>query len=50
MCGEMFLPSLKVSKGWFNLEEDSFEVYQGSKLKKLVELIKFAMQVCILPP
>ena len=34
-----------VSKGWFNMEETSFEVYQGSKLKKLMELIKFAMQV-----
>ena len=27
------------------MEETSFEVYQGSKLKKLMELIKFAMQV-----
>ena len=34
-----------VSKGWFNMEETSFEVYQSSKLKKLMELIKFAMQV-----
>lgn len=34
-----------VTKGWFNMEETSFEVYQGSKLKKLMELIKFAMQV-----
>lgn len=37
--------SLQVSKGWFNLEETSFEAYQGSKLRKLMELIKFAMQV-----
>ena len=36
-----------VSKGWFNMEETSFEVYQSSKLKKLMELIKFAMQVYI---
>ena len=34
-----------VTKGWFNTEESNFEVYQGSKLKKLMELIKFAMQV-----
>ena len=36
-----------VNKGWFNLGETSFEVYQGSKLKKLMELIKFAMQVSL---
>ena len=51
---ETWIPSLRaairsclahVTKGWFNLEETSFEVYQGSKLKKLMELIKFAMQV-----
>lgn len=34
-----------VTKGWFNMEETSYEVYQGSKLKKLMELIKFSMQV-----
>jgi len=39
-----------VSKGWFNLEETSFEVYQNSKLKKLMELINFAMQVGVPPP
>ena len=38
-----------MSKGWFNLEETSFEVYQNSKLKKLMELIKFAMQVGVCP-
>ena len=27
------------------MEETSFEVYQGSEVKKLIELIKFAMQV-----
>lgn len=51
---ETWIPSLRVAirsclahvtKGWFNLEETSFEVYQGSKLKKLMELSKFAMQV-----
>ncbi len=36
-----------VSKGWFNMEETNFEIYQDSKLKKLMELIKFAMQVCL---
>ena len=35
----------KVVKGWFNLGEDNWEVYQSSKLKKLMELVKFAMQV-----
>ena len=34
-----------ISKGWFNLEESNWEVYHGSKLKKLMELTKFAMQV-----
>lgn len=34
-----------ISKGWFNLEESNWEVYQGSKLKKLMELTKFTMQV-----
>ena len=34
-----------VTKGWFNLEETNHEVYAGSKLKKLMELVKFAMQV-----
>ena len=37
----------KVVKGWFNLGEDNWEVYQSSKLKKLMELTKFAMQVCM---
>ena len=27
------------------MEETNFEVYQSSKLKKLMELTKFAMQV-----
>ena len=36
----------QVAKGWFNLEETSHEVYSVSKLKKLMELVKFAMQVC----
>ena len=34
-----------VSKGWFNMEESNYEIYQDSKLKKLMELIKYAMQV-----
>ena len=37
----------QVTKGWFNLEETSHEVYAGSKLKKMMELVKFAMQVCV---
>ena len=34
-----------VSKGWYNMAESNYEVYQKSKLKKLMELIKFIMQV-----
>ena len=34
-----------VGRGWFNLQECDWEVYQVSKLKKLVEMIKFNMQV-----
>lgn len=36
---------MDVRKGWFSLDETNFEVYQGSKLKKFMELTKFAMQV-----
>lgn len=36
-----------VTKGWFNMKETNYEVYLDSKLKKLMELIKFAMQVGI---
>jgi len=39
-----------VSKSWFNLEETSFEVYQNFKLRKLMKLIKFAMQVGVCSP
>ena len=54
---DSWVPSLKnsirsclaqVNKGWFNLEENNFEVYQKSKLKKLMDLTKFAMQVSCL--
>jgi len=34
-----------VGRGWFNLQESDWEVYQASKLKKLIEMIKFNMQV-----
>jgi len=34
-----------VGRGWYNLQENDWEVYQVSKLKKLVEMIKFSMQV-----
>ena len=46
-----------VGKGWFNIHETNWEVYQISKLKKFMESVKFIMQValfhqfspCILP-
>ena len=34
-----------VGKGWFNIEETKWEVYEISKLRKFMELVKFAMQV-----
>lgn len=34
-----------VGKGWFNLHETNWEVYQISKLKKFMEMVKFNMQV-----
>ena len=34
-----------VGRGWFNLQESDWEVYQMSKLRKLIEMIKFNMQV-----
>jgi len=36
-----------VGRGWFNLHEANWEVYQISKLKKFMEMVKFNMQVCI---
>ncbi|XP_052808511.1 dynein axonemal heavy chain 1-like isoform X3 [Mya arenaria] len=33
-----------VGKGWFNIHETNFEVYQISKLKKFMEMVKFMMQ------
>lgn len=38
---------LDVGKGWFNMEERNWEVYQISKLAKFMQLVKFAMQVLI---
>lgn len=35
---------LDSGKGWFNIKETDFSVYQISKLKKLMELVKFSMQ------
>jgi hypothetical protein len=35
-----------VGRGWFNLHESNWEVYQISKLKKFMEMVKFNMQVC----
>ena len=34
-----------VGKGWFNLHETNWEVYQISKMKKFMEMVKFNMQV-----
>ena len=34
----------RVGKGWFNLEEQSAEVYQFSKLKKFMTRIKYMME------
>lgn len=34
-----------VGKGWFNLHETNWEVYQISKMKKFMEMVKFSMQV-----
>ena len=36
---------LDSGKGWFNIREKDFSVYQISKLKKFMELVKFSMQV-----
>ncbi|XP_065194434.1 dynein axonemal heavy chain 1-like [Sycon ciliatum] len=33
-----------VGKGWFNPKEKDVDVYLGSKLKKLMEVVKYAMQ------
>ena len=36
---------MDVNKGWFNISEDSWEVYLDSKLRRLMELVRYAMQV-----
>jgi dynein heavy chain len=36
---------LDSGKGWFNIKEKDWTVYQISKLKKFMELVKFSMQV-----
>ncbi|PIK41737.1 putative dynein heavy chain 1, axonemal [Apostichopus japonicus] len=33
-----------VGKGWYNLHETNWEVYQRSKLKSFMEMVKFCMQ------
>lgn len=33
-----------IGKGWFNIHETNWEVYQKSKLKKFMEMVKFMMQ------
>ena len=35
---------LDSGKGWFNIKEKDWSVYQISKLKKFMELVKFSMQ------
>jgi dynein heavy chain len=35
---------LDSGKGWFNIKETDYSVYQISKLKKFMELVKFSMQ------
>ena len=34
-----------IGKGWFNLEETNWEVYRMSKISKLMESVRFTMQV-----
>lgn len=34
-----------VGKGWFNLHETNWHVYEISKMKKFMEMVKFNMQV-----
>jgi dynein heavy chain len=36
-----------VGKGWFNMEEKNWKVYLKSKLRKLMELIRFMMEDCL---
>ncbi|XP_036367019.1 dynein heavy chain 1, axonemal-like isoform X1 [Octopus sinensis] len=33
-----------IGKGWFNIHESNWEVYQKSKLKTFMEMVKFIMQ------
>ncbi|XP_005102124.3 dynein heavy chain 1, axonemal [Aplysia californica] len=35
---------ISVRKGWFNIYEDNWALYQISKLKKFIETVKFMMQ------
>ena len=37
-----------IGKGWFNLEETNWEVYRMSKISKLMESVRFMMQVIFL--
>lgn len=38
-----------IGKGWFNLKETRWEVYKISKMKCLMEMVKYCMQVRALP-
>lgn len=34
-----------LGKGWFDINERKFEIYEISKLKRFMELVKYRMQV-----
>ena len=36
-----------MGKGWFNMKEKSWEIYEVSKLSRYMELIKFNMQTSL---
>ena len=44
---------MNVRKGWFNIYEDNWHIYQISKMKKFMETVKFMMQAshifCFIP-
>ena len=44
LCTRVTSSLRDVGKGWFNIEENKWEVYEISKLRKFMELVKFAMQ------
>ena len=44
LCTKVTSSLREVGKGWFNINENKWEVYEISKLRKFMELVKFAMQ------